>query len=113
MSRVAESASQPRRAVMVVLTPDHMKRLAELNGRLKYLSAVELAEWDQLRMVAIPKAVEPYYSIASSSAVPLYAGPLLIPSHDSRASEHVHGTVSLELAPRPQILVRGAVPRLL
>jgi hypothetical protein len=58
-------------------------------------------------MSAIPKAIEPYYSLADPAAIPLYAGPLLYPPHQGNAAEQVEGAVSLRLAPAPRVLVRG------
>jgi hypothetical protein len=97
--------------VTVTLTPDEQKRLAELNQRLNRLTADEADEWHRLRMAAIPRAIEPYYSLADPTAIPLYAGPLLYPSQQGEEAEQVDGTVSLELAPTPHILMRGAVSR--
>jgi hypothetical protein len=42
---------------------------------------------------------------------PLYAGPLLYPPQQDRTAEQVGGTVALQMAPVPQILMRGAVSR--
>lgn len=60
-------------------------------------------------MSAIPKAIEPYYSLADPTAIPLYSGPLLYPPRGGKAAEQVDGTVSLQLAPEPRIIMRGAV----
>jgi hypothetical protein len=96
-----------------MLSPEDMRRLAELDGRLNHLNAAEAEEWHRLRVAAIPRAVEPYYSLASPLAVPLYAGPLVLPTHDGGTPEQMDGAASFELAPRPRILVSGSVPRLL
>ena len=95
----------------VTLSLDEQKRLAELSEHRDPLTTDEADEWHRLRMAAIPKTIEPYYSLAESAAIPLYAGPLLYPPHQEKAAEQVDGTVSLQLAPVPQILMRGAVSR--
>jgi hypothetical protein len=100
-----------RGAVTMTLSPEEQKRFAELSGRRDCLTADEADEWHRLRMAAIPKAIEPYYSLADPTAIPLYAGPLLYPPHREKAAEQVDGTVSLQLAPVPRILMRGAVSR--
>jgi hypothetical protein len=95
----------------VTLNPDEQKRFAELSGRRDRLTTDEADEWHRLRTAAIPKAIEPYYSLADPTAIPLYAGPLLYPPHQGKAAEQVDGTVSLRLAPIPRILMRGAASR--
>lgn len=95
----------------MTLSPDEQKRFAELSGRRDRLTTDEAGEWHRLRMAAIPKAIEPYYSLADPIAIPLYAGLLLYPPHEGKAAEQVDGTVSLRLAPVPRILMRGAASR--
>jgi hypothetical protein len=75
------------------------------------LSAAELKEWHDLRMVAVPKAIEPYYSLDAATAVPLYAGPLLFPSRNGESREQADGMVSFELRPAPHVVTRASVPR--
>jgi hypothetical protein len=95
----------------MTLSPDEQQRLTELSERHDRLTTDEADEWYRLRMAAIPKTIEPYYSLAEPQAIPLYAGPLLYLSHQERAAGQVEGTVSLRLAPVPQILMRGEVSR--
>jgi hypothetical protein len=97
--------------VTVALRPDEQRRLAELRERHDRLTTDEADEWHQLRAAAIPRTVEPYYSLAEQTVIPLYAGPLLYPPHQERTAEQVDGTVALQMAPVPQILMRGAVSR--
>jgi hypothetical protein len=93
--------------VTVPLSPDERKRFADLSGRRNQLSADEADEWSRLSMAAIPVMIEPYYSFADPTAIPLYAGPLLYPPQPGRAAEQTHGTVSLRLTPTPRVLMRG------
>jgi hypothetical protein len=99
--------------VIIVLSPEAMHRLAELSARLADLTEAEAVEWHQLHLATIPKAIEPYYSLATPSAVPLYAGLLLLPSRAGGTAEHVDGTVSLQLTPHLHVLIRAAIPRVL
>ena len=59
-------------------------------------------------MAAISKTIEPYYSIADPTAIPLYAGPLIYPPGRGKPAEQADGMVSLRLAPTPRVLVRAA-----
>lgn len=86
-----------------------MRRLAELSARRDHLAPDEADEWLRLRMAAIPRAIEPYYSLADPAAIPLYSGPLLYPATLGRTAEQVDGSVSLQLAPAPRIYLRGEV----
>lgn len=97
----------------MALSPEDARRLADLTARFRHLTSDESDEWHQLRMAAIPRAIKPYYSLASPSAVPLYDGPLIFAVDDGGSPDQVGGAVSLELTPRPQVLFRGSPPRLL
>lgn len=105
----------PRRTrpVTIVLSPQEAQRLAELAARFDQLNEIERSEWYQLWVATVPRAIDSYYSLATPSAVPLYAGPLLFPAPDDGTSEQADGTVSLELAPRPRVLMRGPAPSLI
>ena len=96
-----------------MLSPEDMHRLAKLSARLNDLTEAEAIEWHQLHLATIPRAIEPYYSLTTPSAVPLYAGSLLPSSRAGGTSEHVDGTVSFQLAPQPHVLISAAVPRVL
>jgi hypothetical protein len=78
----------------VTLSPDEQKRFAELSGRRTQLTADEADEWRLLRTAAIPKMIEPYYSLADPAVIPLYAGPLLYPLQPGKAAEQSDGTVT-------------------
>jgi len=54
-------------------------------------------------------ATQPYYSLATPSAVPLYEGQLFVPAPDGVPPEPLDGTAAFELTPRPHILFRGSV----
>ena len=97
----------------IVLSPQEAQRLAELAARFDQLNEIERSEWYQLWVATVPRAIDSYYSLATPSAVPLYAGPLLFPAPDDGTSEQADGTVSLELAPRPRVLMRGPAPSLI
>ncbi len=94
-----------------MLSPADMHRLAELSARLDNLTDAEAVEWHQLNLATIPKAIEPYYSLVSTLAIPLYAGSLIVPSRVGDTPEHVDGTVSLQLMPQPHVLMSATVPR--
>ena len=83
----------------VALRPDEQRRLAELRERHGRLTTDEAEEWHQLRTAAIPRTVEPYYSLAEPTVISLYAGPLLYPPHQERSAEQVGGTVALQMPP--------------
>jgi hypothetical protein len=97
--------------VIVGLRPEEAQRLSELTTRLGNLTPAETDEWQRLQVAAIPAAIEPFYSLAAPSTVPLYAGPLIIPAPDSDVSEEVSGTVILELAPQPRVITRASLSR--
>lgn len=95
-----------------MLSPDDIERLRdEFDPQLQVLSAAEAREGYRRGTAAVPRAIEPHYSLAAPSTVPLYAGPLLFPPRDDESAEQVNGTVSLELTPRPRVLVRGMASR--
>lgn len=60
-------------------------------------------------MAGLPRAIEPYYSIEDPTAVPLYVGSLVYPPHQGRPAEQVDGSVSLQLEPPFNVLMRSAV----
>lgn len=91
----------------MALSPDQQQRFDELSGRHDRLTADETAEWLRLRMAAIPRAIEPYYSLAEPTVIPLYAGPLLCLPPDGRAAEQTDGSVTLRLTPMPRIILRS------
>jgi len=94
-----------------VLDPEDMKRLAELNARRNTLGKAEAAEWRQLHTAALPRAIEPYYSLNAPSVVPLYIGPLDFPPRHGGRVEQFEGTVSLGLTPRPQVVIKSVARR--
>ena len=97
-----------------MLGPEEIDRLrAESDAQRQDLSAAEVGEGHQRRTASVLRAIEPYYSLATPSTVPLYAGPLLSQPGEGETAEQVEGTISLELTPRPQVLVQRAAHRLL
>ena len=97
-----------------MLGPEDVDRLrAEFDAQRRDLSAAEAGAGRQRRTASVLRAIEPYYSLATPSTVPLYAGPLLFQPGEGKTAEQVEGTISLELTPRPQVLVQGAARKLL
>lgn len=112
-SRVAEPTSQPGRAVTTVPSPDDIHRLAaEMEAQRTTLSPAEAAKRRAARQAAIPRAIDPYYSLATPSAIFLYTGPLLFPSRHGGTEDQADCTVSLRLSPRPHVAVNGPARRL-
>jgi hypothetical protein len=106
---VLSTASGCRREVTVERHPEERQLLADLTADFEHLTPAETLELRQLQVAAIP-AVPSYYSLATASAVPLYTGPILVPSADGKVPDRVEGTVSLELTPKPRVLMSGSVP---
>jgi hypothetical protein len=62
-------------------------------------------------MAGYPRTIEPYYSLADQTAIPLYAGPLIYPPSQARSAGQVDGSVSLQLEPPFQVLMSSTFSR--
>ena len=61
---------------------------------------------------ASPRTVEPFYSLAEPTAIPLYSGPLVYPSHQGMPAEQVDGSVLLRLERPLQVVMHSELSRL-
>lgn len=60
-------------------------------------------------MAAFPRAIEPFYSLADPTAIPLYAGPLIYPSYQRISADQVDGSVWLQMEPPLQVHIRSPI----